>query len=232
MTADVPRTTFQSLGLSAEVLRVLNELGYEEPTPIQVHAIPLLLQGRDVLGSAATGTGKTAAFALPLIERLDPRSHAVQALIMTPTRELAIQVAEAVHRYGRHRGVTVLPVYGGQPIQRQLPALRRGVQVVVGTPGRLLDHIGRGSLALGGVRYLVLDEADEMLDMGFVDDIEAILAEMPKERQSALFSATFPPRINELVRRHLRNPERVTIKAEVRDTPRVRQVAYVVPRAQ
>jgi ATP-dependent RNA helicase DeaD len=232
VTADAPRSTFKSLGLSAEVLRVLEELGYEEPTPIQIHAIPALLSGRDVLGSAATGTGKTAAFAVPLIERLEPRVHAVQALIMTPTRELAVQVAEAVHRYGRHRRVTVLPIYGGQPIQRQLSALKRGVQVVVGTPGRLLDHIRRGSLALGSLRSLVLDEADEMLDMGFVDDIEAILNETPKERQTALFSATFPPRINELVRRHLKEPERVTIKAEVRKTPRMRQVAYVVARPQ
>jgi ATP-dependent RNA helicase DeaD len=230
MTPDPVGASFESLGLGAGVLRVLEELGYEEPTPIQARAIPPLLAGRDVLGSAATGTGKTAAFALPLIERLDPAVRAVQALIMTPTRELAVQVAEAVHRYGRHRGVTVLPVYGGQPIQRQLPALRRGVQVVVGTPGRLRDHIGRGSLDLSGVRYLVLDEADEMLDMGFVDDIEAILAELPKERQSALFSATFPPRINALVKRHLDEPERITIKAEVRKTPRVRQLAYVVPR--
>jgi ATP-dependent RNA helicase DeaD len=232
MMPETPATTFESLGLSAEVLRVLEELGYEEPTPIQVRAIPLLLAGRDVLGSAATGTGKTAAFALPLIERLDPGVRAVQALIMTPTRELAVQVAEAVHRYGRHRDVTVLPIYGGQPIQRQLFALKRGVHVVVGTPGRLLDHIGRGSLALGSVRYLVLDEADEMLDMGFIDDIEAILNETPKERQTALFSATYPPRINDLVRRHLTNPERIAIKAEVLATPRVRQVAYVVPRLQ
>jgi len=230
MNSDVAGTSFESLGLSGDVLRVLEELGYEEATPIQARAIPALLAGHDVLGSAATGTGKTAAFALPLIERLDPAVRSVQALIMTPTRELAVQVAEAVHRYGRHRGVTVLPVYGGQPIQRQLPALRRGVQVVVGTPGRLLDHIGRGSLALGEVRYLVLDEADEMLDMGFVDDIEASLAEMPKERQSALFSATFPPRINALVKRHLKEPERITVKAELRKTPRVRQLAYVVPR--
>jgi ATP-dependent RNA helicase DeaD len=230
VTSDVVSVSFASLGLGGDVLRVLEELGYEEATPIQARAIPALLAGRDVLGSAATGTGKTAAFALPLIERLDPALRLVQALIMTPTRELAVQVAEAVHRYGRHRGVTVLPVYGGQPIQRQLVGLRRGVQVIVGTPGRLLDHLGRGSLALDGVRYLVLDEADEMLDMGFVDDIEAILAEMPKERQSALFSATFPPRINALVKRHLKDPERITIKAEVRRTPRVRQLAYVVPR--
>ena len=230
MTPDIPHPTFASLGLSAEVVRVLDQLGYEEPTPIQIHAIPLLLSGRDVLGSAATGTGKTAAFALPLVERLDAKAQGVQGLIMAPTRELAMQVAEAVHRYGGHRRVTVLPVYGGQPIQRQLAMLKRGVQVVVGTPGRLLDHIRRGSLQLAGVRYVVLDEADEMLDMGFIEDIEAILSETPKERQTALFSATFPPRVNDLVRRHLNDPQRITIKAEVRKTPRVRQVAYVVSR--
>ena len=151
MTTDTPHT-FESLDLSTEVVRVLAELGYEEPTPIQVRAIPALLAGRDVLGSAATGTGKTAAFALPLVERLDLKARGVTALVMTPTRELAMQVAEAVHRYGRHRGVTVLPVYGGQPIQRQLFALKRGVHVVVGTPGRLLDHIRRGSLDLSRVR--------------------------------------------------------------------------------
>jgi ATP-dependent RNA helicase DeaD len=226
------RPAFTALGLSADILRVLDELGYEEPTPIQARAIPLLLSGADVLGSAATGTGKTAAFALPLIERLDPATKAVQGLILTPTRELAMQVAEAVHRYGRQRGVSVVPIYGGQPIQRQLIGLKRGAQVVVGTPGRLLDHIRRGSLELAGVRSLVIDEADEMLDMGFIEDIEAILEETPKERQTALFSATFPPRINDLVKRHMREPERITIKAEVRKTPRVRQVAYIVPRPQ
>ncbi len=225
-------STFKDLGLSVEVMRVLDELGYEEPTPIQSHSIPLLLAGRDVLGSAATGTGKTAAFALPLIERLDPKVHKVQSLILTPTRELAMQVAEAVHRYGRHHGVTVVPIYGGQPIQRQLIGLKRGAQVVVGTPGRLLDHIRRGSLELGSIRYLVLDEADEMLDMGFAEDIESILQETPPERQTALFSATFPARVNDLVKRYMRDPQRITIKAEVRKTPQVRQVAYVVPRPQ
>jgi ATP-dependent RNA helicase DeaD len=224
-------STFASLGVSADIVSALDELGYEEPTPIQTQAIPLLLGGRDVLGSAATGTGKTAAFALPMVERLDAKVRAVQGLILTPTRELAMQVAEAVHKYGKQRRVTVLPIYGGQPIARQLGMLKRGVQVVVGTPGRLLDHIRRGSLALGEVRFLVLDEADEMLDMGFIEDIEAILQETPKERQTALFSATFPPRINDLVKKYMRNPERVAIKAEVRKTPRVRQVAYTVARA-
>jgi ATP-dependent RNA helicase DeaD len=221
---------FAELGLGAEVLAVLDELGYEEPTPVQVAAIPLLLGGRDVIGSAATGTGKTAAFALPIVQRLDLTGKGVRALIMAPTRELAVQVAEAVHRYGKKRGVSVVPIYGGQPIDRQLSALRRGVQVVVGTPGRLLDHIRRGSLDLSTARYVVLDEADEMLDMGFLEDIEAILAETPDERQTALFSATFPPRIRQLAERHLRNPERIAVKPSVLDTPLVRQVAYVVPR--
>jgi ATP-dependent RNA helicase DeaD len=224
--------TFESLGLSPDIVSALTELGYEEPTPIQTHAIPLLLAGRDVLGTAATGTGKTAAFALPIAERLDPKVRAVQGLILTPTRELAMQVAEAVYKYGKHRHVSVLPIYGGQPIQRQLGMLKRGVQVVVGTPGRLLDHIRRGSLDLSAVTHLVLDEADEMLDMGFIEDIEAILQETPKARQTALFSATFPPRINDLVKRYMNNPERIAIKAEVRKTPRVRQVAYTVQRQQ
>jgi ATP-dependent RNA helicase DeaD len=223
-------TTFADLGLSPEVLGALEALGYEEPTPIQVEAIPPLLEGRDVIGRAATGTGKTAAFSLPMVERLDPKRRAVQALVIAPTRELAVQVAEAIHSYGKPKGVTVLPVYGGQPIERQLGALRRGVDVVVGTPGRLLDHIRRGSLDLGAVDYVVLDEADEMLDMGFIEDIEAILTETPGQRQTALFSATFPPRIAELAERHMRDPLRVTVRQEVRETPLVRQLAYIVAR--
>jgi len=221
---------FEDLGLSPAVIETLQALGYEEPTPIQVQAIPLLMGGRDVLGSAATGTGKTAAFALPMVERVEQNRREVQCLVLAPTRELAVQVAEAVHKYGKHRGVTVLPVYGGQPIERQLSGLRRGVQVVVGTPGRLLDHIRRGTLKLGSVRYVVLDEADEMLDMGFIEDIEAILDETPEERQTALFSATFPPRIADLAKRHLRDPERVMVKQERLETPLVRQMAYTVPR--
>ncbi len=223
-------TTFESLGLGSEVSATLQTLGYEEPTPIQVQAIPTLLAGRDVLGSAATGTGKTAAFALPMVEMIDADASTVQGLVLAPTRELAVQVAEAVHRYGKHRGITVLPVYGGQPIQRQLSALRRGVQVIVGTPGRLLDHIRRGTLKLDDVRYVIIDEADEMLDMGFIEDIDAILEKTPDERQTALFSATFPPRITELAQRHLRDPVRVMIKQERMESPLVRQVAYVVPR--
>jgi len=222
--------TFADLGLSAGVLAALDALGYEEPTPIQQATIPLLLDGVDVVGRAATGTGKTAAFALPLVERLDPDAQGGQALILCPTRELAVQVAEATHRYGARRGVRVLAVYGGQAIDRQLRELRRGVHVVVGTPGRILDHIRRRSLDLSHVRYVVLDEADEMLDMGFIEDIEAILEETPRERQTALFSATFPPRIADLAGRHMREPRRVTVKQQQLETPLVRQTAYVVPR--
>ena len=223
--------TFAELGLEQALVAELDSLGYEEPTPIQTAAVPALLEGRDVIGSAATGTGKTAAFALPMIQRLDLGAQGVQALVLAPTRELAVQVAEAVHRYGRGKRTSVLPVYGGQSIERQLGALKRGVQVVVGTPGRVLDHIRRGSLDLSSVRYAILDEADEMLDMGFIEDIEAILSETPAERQTALFSATFPPRIRDLSERHLRDPVRVAVRPEPMDTPRVRQVAYVVPRA-
>ncbi len=228
--ADSATAAFAALGLSPEVLSSLDALGYEEPTPVQVAAIPLLLAGQDVMGSAATGTGKTAAFALPLVERIVPGDGTPQALVLVPTRELAMQVAEAVQTYGRHRRVSVLPVYGGQPIERQLRGLRRGVDVVVGTPGRVRDHITRGTLNLSRARYVVLDEADEMLDMGFLEDLDAILDETPGDRQTALFSATFPSRVAALARRHLREPQRVAIEPEKRETPLVRQVAYIVPR--
>ncbi|MFI5842531.1 DEAD/DEAH box helicase [Catenuloplanes sp. NPDC051500] len=227
---------FTGLGLRAELLRALTNLGYEEPTPIQREAIPPLVAGNDLVGQAATGTGKTAAFALPVLQRLEPGRRETEplALVLVPTRELAEQVSQAVHRYGRDLGVRVLPVYGGQPIGRQLQALSRGVDVVVGTPGRVLDHIDRGTLQLGGVRTVVLDEADEMLDMGFADDIEAILAETPAERQTVLFSATMPPRIDSIARRHLREPVRITMgrkTVEPGDMPLVRQSAYIVARA-
>jgi ATP-dependent RNA helicase DeaD len=222
---------FAELGLAPEMVRALDTLGYEEPTPIQQRAIPVLLAGRDVIGRAATGTGKTAAFALPLVQRIDTSRQHVQALVMAPTRELAVQVAEATHRYGGKAGIRVLAVYGGQDITRQLRELRRGVHVIVGTPGRLLDHIRRGSLDLSATAYVVLDEADEMLDMGFIEDIEAILEALPDERQTALFSATFPPRIQELARRALKEPERIVITPEKLETPLVRQVAYLVNRA-
>ncbi|XXR80194.1 DEAD/DEAH box helicase [Sorangium sp. So ce394] len=229
--------SFAALGIGPALLDELAELGYEEPTPIQREAIPHLLDGRDLLGQAATGTGKTAAFALPLLQRMEiggaPPGRPV-ALVLVPTRELAMQVAEAMHRYGRRLGVQVLSVYGGQPFGQQLRALRRGVHVVVATPGRALDHIGRGTLALDGIRTVVLDEADEMLDMGFAEALEEILAATPGERQTVLFSATLPARIAAIAGRHLREPVRVKIaveKAAPGELPRVRQTAYIVPRA-
>jgi ATP-dependent RNA helicase DeaD len=215
--------------LSEPTLRAIGELGYEEPTPIQARTITKLMAGGDVIAQAQTGTGKTAAFALPIIEQLDPELRAPQALVMTPTRELAVQVAEAFHSYGKfHQNVAILPVYGGQPIDRQLRALRGGVNVVVGTPGRLLDHIQRGTLKLDQVRTVVLDEADEMLDMGFIEDIEAILKETPAERQTALFSATMPGPIATLAKNYMRDPERITIQTEHLTVPQIRQIYYEV----
>ena len=232
--APSPASAFAALGLRPELLHALAGLGYEEPTPIQREAVPLLLQGRDLLGQAATGTGKTAAFALPILQRIERGGRAVPlALILVPTRELAMQVSEAIYKYGREIGARVAPIYGGQPIGRQLEAMARGVHVVVATPGRALDHIARGTLPLDGVEVVVLDEADEMLDMGFAEDIEAILAATPATRQTVLFSATLPPRINGIAKRHLREPERVKIGIDAADRgkrPLVRQVAYVVVR--
>jgi ATP-dependent RNA helicase DeaD len=224
---------FAALGLDDALLSALDALGYEEPTPIQQEAIPPLLDGRDLLGQAATGTGKTAAFALPLLQRLAAQRSGIGALVLVPTRELAMQVAEAVHRYGKAIGVRVLPIYGGQAFQQQLRALRRGVDVVVATPGRALDHLRRETLDLSRVGLVVLDEADEMLDMGFAEDLEAILEAVPEARQTALFSATMPPRIMSIAKRHLRDPVQVKIareRAAPGEAPRIRQVAYVVQR--
>ena len=227
---------FAALGLDPKLVDSLTALGYEEPTPIQREAIPPLLLGRDLVGLAATGTGKTAAFALPLLQRLaglGDKKGKPAALILVPTRELAMQVAEAVHKYGRPFGTRVLPVYGGAAFGQQARALDRGVDVVVATPGRALDHVRRGTLKLGGVSIVTLDEADEMLDMGFAEDIESILAETPKERQTMLFSATMPPRIEGIAGRHLTNPFVVKLakeRVESGEMPRVRQTAYIVPR--
>ena len=226
---------FAELALAPELCRALSGLGYEEPTPIQRAAIPPLLAGRDLVGQAATGTGKTAAFALPVLQRISGRSgqSGVFALILVPTRELAIQVSKAMDSYGRDMGVRTLPVYGGQPIGRQLRALDHGVDVVVATPGRALDHIARGTLDLSGLEVVVLDEADEMLDMGFAEDIEAILGKTPATRQTALFSATMPPRINGMVRRYLSDPARVELGRSASpssDGLLVRQTAYLTPR--
>ena len=224
---------FAELGLGPELLRTLTSLGYEEPTPIQRAAIPHLLEGRDLMGLAATGTGKTAAFALPLLQLIETGAKVPSALILVPTRELAVQVAQAVHRYGRELGVQVLPIYGGQSFQQQLKVLKRGVDVVVATPGRALDHIRRGTLRLGSLEVLILDEADEMLDMGFAEDLEAILAEVPAGRQTLLFSATLGPRIETIGSRHLKDPVEVRITEEAEgegEAPLVRQTAYLVRR--
>src|SRR4051812_22888146 len=228
--------TFEHLGLRPELLNALSARGYEEPTPIQQEAIPPLVAGRDLLGQAATGTGKTAAFALPILQVMTPHrsDRPPIGLVLVPTRELAVQVSEALHRYGKDLGARVLPVYGGAPIVRQLRSLESGVDVVVATPGRALDLLNRGNLRLGEVATVVLDEADEMLDMGFAEDLEAILDETPDTRQTVLFSATMPRRLDALARRHLRDPVRITIareKSAAGESPRVRQTAYVVPRA-
>ncbi|MDH5233447.1 MAG: DEAD/DEAH box helicase [Gemmatimonadota bacterium] len=228
---------FATLDLDARVLSELAALGYEEPTPIQLAAIPPLMAGRDVLAQAATGTGKTAAFALPLLHRLNtgaPPRERTAALVLVPTRELAMQVAEAIHRYGKGLGAVALPIYGGASMETQIRALKRGVDVVIATPGRALDHIRRKTVHLAAVRTVVLDEADEMLDMGFAEDLEAILAATPAEKQVALFSATLAPRISAIAKTHQRDPEVIRIDREAVKPGRaskVMQVAYMVPRA-
>jgi ATP-dependent RNA helicase DeaD len=232
------RSGFEALDLHPRLIEALAGLGYEEPTPIQREAIPPLIAGRDILAEAPTGTGKTAAFALPMVQRLGAvppreRDGRPRAFVLTPTRELAIQVAEAIHRYGQPFGIRVLPVYGGQAIGQQLRGLARGVDVLVATPGRAVDHLTRASIALDRIGLVVLDEADEMLDMGFAEDLEAILSATPKTRQTALFSATISPPIAKIAKRHLNDPVRVRIDRarQTRETAaRVRQVAYVVRR--
>ncbi len=225
--------TFADLALHSVLVEAVSALGYEAPTPIQAEAIPPLVEGRDILGLAATGTGKTAAFSLPILHQLAtaPGARSVTALVVVPTRELARQVARALHSYGKNLGVRVLPVYGGAPMGPQLRALSRGVDVVVATPGRARDHLERGTLQLGGLRMVVLDEADEMLDMGFQEDIEALLESAPKSRQTALFSATLPRRLEEIAAAHLTDPVRVELrpsKDAATTGPAVEQVAHVV----
>ncbi len=222
-------TGFDDLHLPRPLLKALEGLGYESPSPIQAQAIPLLLDGKDLLGHAPTGTGKTAAFALPLLARLDLKASVVQILTLTPTRELAIQVAEAFQSYAAHlRDFHVLPVYGGQEYRGQIKALRRGVHVIVGTPGRVTDHIKRGTLKLDQLTGLVLDEADEMLRMGFIEDVEWILEQTPKSRQTALFSATMPKEIERIARKHLREPQQVSIKSRTATAETIRQRAWIV----
>ncbi len=227
--AKPPVSTFRDMGLPEPLLAMLDEVGYETPSPIQAQAIPHLLKGLDLLGHAPTGTGKTAAFALPLIARLVIENKQVQVMTLTPTRELAIQVAEAFKRYAaRIKGFHVLPIYGGQDYTGQLRQLKRGVHVVVGTPGRVMDHMRRGTLKLDGLQALVLDEADEMLRMGFIDEVEWILEQTPKHRQMALFSATIPKEIERIARRHLRDPQKISIHARTATAETVRQRYWLV----
>jgi ATP-dependent RNA helicase DeaD len=240
MNSVIKTLGFSALGLSDALVAAVSALGYEEPTPVQREAIPLLLNGRDVLAQAATGTGKTAAFALPMLERIaaDPSSTrpvATRGLVLVPTRELAMQVSEAIQKYATRLGLTVVAIYGGAPMDGQIRSLKRGADVVVATPGRALDHLRRSTLRLDAIRVLVLDEADEMLDMGFAEDLEAILRATSPERQVALFSATMPARIAAIAQRHLKDPSRVTIgreKPAAGTLPQVRQTAFIVPRGQ
>jgi ATP-dependent RNA helicase DeaD len=238
-TADAGRNGFESLGLDPKLVATLAELGYEEPTPIQREAIPPLLTGQDLIGQAATGTGKTAAFALPMLQRIATLSKEERgrpsALILVPTRELCMQVAEAMHKYGQKLRLTTIPVYGGHSFGQQQRMLERGVDVVVATPGRALDHLRRQTMDLSKLAVLALDEADEMLDMGFADDLEAILSETPRARQTVLFSATLPPRIAGMVKKYMREPLRIQVAKEAvakGASPKVRQTAYLIPRVR
>src|SRR3954452_22495190 len=223
-------TTFDSLKLSTPLTRALQEMGFEEPTPVQAQAVPLLLSGRDVVAQALTGTGKTAAFGIPLIEKIDPTRNVIQGVVLAPTRELAVQVAEHLGLLGRYRNLRCVAIYGGQPIDRQLRALRNGVHIVVATPGRLLDHMRRGSLDLTNVRMLVLDEADQMLNMGFQEDVEYVISHLPPERTTALFSATMPKVILDIVHKYMNKPEMLHLSSSNALTvPEVEQVFYEVP---
>ncbi|HEX3844879.1 MAG TPA: DEAD/DEAH box helicase [Steroidobacteraceae bacterium] len=229
MSDEHPLPGFRELGLSAPILEGLAAVGYETPSPIQAQTIPLLLSGSDLLGQAQTGTGKTAAFALPILTQIDLSRASPQGLVLVPTRELAIQVAEAFQRYAAHlKGFHVLPIYGGQSYVPQLKGLKRGVHVIVGTPGRVMDHMKRGVLKLDTVRFIVLDEGDEMLQMGFVDAIEWILQQAPPQRQIALFSATLPPAIRRIAQTHMREPAQVTIQNRASTTPKIRQRYWLV----
>lgn len=219
-------TSFEDLHLDRKILAALKDMGFEEPSPIQKGAIPLALEGEDLIGQAQTGTGKTAAFGIPIIQKINEKDRHIQALVMSPTRELCIQVADEISKIGRTKRVRVLPVYGGQPIERQIRSLKRGIQVVIGTPGRLLDHIRRGTIDLEYVNFLVLDEADEMLDMGFVDDMENIIKNVPPERQTMLFSATMPRPILSISKKYMRVPKMVAIHKEVVTAPTIDQYYY------
>mgnify|MGYP006281220571 CR=1 FL=1 len=221
-------STFKDLNLSGDIEKGIEDLGYEEPTPIQAQSIPYIMEGRDVIGQAQTGTGKTAAFGIPALEMVNPNNKKVQSIVLCPTRELANQVADELNKLSRYKKVKVLPIYGGQPIERQIKALNRGVHIVIGTPGRVLDHIERRTLKLDNVKMVVLDEADEMLDMGFREDIELILSKMPEKRQTTLFSATMPKPIMKLTRKYQENPELIKTVHKKLTVPQVEQTYFEV----
>src|SRR5712675_1382154 len=220
---------FSELGLSEVLLKAIDQLGYEKAAPIQAETIPLILAGHDIIGQSQTGSGKTAAFAIPAVEMIDPQTHGVQVLILCPTRELAMQVAEEIYKLSAFkRSVHSVPIYGGQSYDRQIRGLKQGAQIVIGTPGRILDHLSRGTLVLTNVRMVVLDESDEMLDMGFRDDIEEVLRSVPKNRQFICFSATMSKPILELIRKQSSNPRTVKIEHKVLTVPTVEQAYYEI----
>jgi len=223
---------FISFGLSKEMLQTISNMGFEEPTPIQEKAIPVIMQGKDMIGQAQTGTGKTAAFGIPVVEKIDRGMFSVQAIILTPTRELAIQVAEEMNKIGKLNRISAFPVYGGSSMERQIRMLQRGVHVVVGTPGRVIDHIERGTLKLNEVKIVILDEADEMLDMGFKDDITTILNNTPKQRQTLLFSATMPEAIVRISKQYMVSPEKITISTNILTAPKIDQIFYEVSESE
>ncbi|MBO9131383.1 DEAD/DEAH box helicase [Bacillus sp. 165] len=216
-------TKFSELGLSQKLLKSVEKMGFEEATPIQAQTIPVALEGRDVIGQAQTGTGKTAAFGLPLLDKIDMTKEMIQGLVIAPTRELAIQVSEELHKIGMFKGVRILPIYGGQDINRQIRALKKYPHIIVGTPGRILDHINRKTIRLHGVETVVLDEADEMLNMGFIEDIEAILTDVPETHQTLLFSATMPDPIRRIAERFMTEPEHIRVKAKEVTMPNIQQ---------
>lgn len=224
--------TFYEMGLSNPVIRATTDMGFEETTPIQEQTIPAVMAGRDIIGQAQTGTGKTAAFGIPLVEKIELETETISGLVVTPTRELAVQVAEEINKLGQFKGVRALPIYGGQDINRQIRALKNKPQVIVGTPGRLMDHMRRKTLRLQQVVMTILDEADEMLNMGFIEDIETILREVPKERQTLLFSATMPKPIQELARRFMKDPELIRVKAREVTVPNTEQIYFEVQEKQ
>lgn len=220
---------FKDLKLSKEIQKAITDMGFEEATPIQSYSIPYMLEGKDVIGQAQTGTGKTAAFGIAALERIDPQNKGVQAVILCPTRELAIQVSEELKKLSKYkRGIDILPVYGGQPIDRQIRALKKGVQIIIGTPGRVMDHMERRTLKMDGVKMIVLDEADEMLDMGFREDIETIMKRIPKERQTILFSATMSRVILDLAKKYQTKPQMIKLENKEMTVPNVEQFYYEV----